>query len=124
MSPNSALSIWAGVEETRRECRTRLARIPETELSEEVARAERGRFADNPAREHLERHWMFPQPFAGAADPAVRAIVCPTPEMEAVFAAQEVIRFVRDRGGRYREAAVLVRNMDGYGEHLRRVFRR
>ncbi len=54
----------------------------------------------------------------------MRLAACPNPEMEAVFAAQEIIRLVRDRGGRYREAAALVRDLEGYGEHLRRVFTR
>src|SRR5208282_2697800 len=42
---------------------------------------------------------------------------------EAVLAAREILRFVR-AGGRWREAAVLLRSLNGYHDHLRRVFAR
>lgn len=122
----SFLSIWAGVEETRRECWMRLGRIPGIERVEEKLAADdnAARFAGNPALAHLERHWTTPKARTAESASAIRAVVCPTPEMEAVFAAREICRFVRERGGRYREAAVLVRAMEGYGDHLRRVFAR
>jgi ATP-dependent helicase/nuclease subunit B len=40
-----------------------------------------------------------------------------------MFAAREILRFVRD-GGRFRDAAVLVRNLDDYHKPLARAFRR
>jgi len=118
------LSMWAGIEETRRECWLRLSQVPNVEMVEEPTRGWTGRFANNAALGHLERHWTLPEPFAGDAAPALRAAVCATPEMEAVYAAREIVRFTRDRGGRYREAAVLVRSMDAHGGYLRRVFSR
>ena len=118
------LSIWSGVERTRRDCWTKLGEIPGARLTEEILQAAQGRFAANPTLRHLERHWPAPAEFNADPRPALRAAVCPTPAVEAAFAAREILRFVRDRGGRYREAAVLVRRMEGYGEILRRVFTR
>jgi ATP-dependent helicase/nuclease subunit B len=48
---------------------------------------------------------------------------CANPENEAVFAAREILKFVRG-GGRFRDCAVLVRNLDGYHQPLARAFRR
>jgi ATP-dependent helicase/nuclease subunit B len=52
-----------------------------------------------------------------------RLITCLDAEAEATFAAREILRFVR-AGGRYREAAVLVRRLDDYQAIVRRVFSR
>ncbi len=48
---------------------------------------------------------------------------CANPEAEAVFAAREILKFVR-AGNRFRDCAVLVRNLDNYHQPLARVFRR
>ncbi|MDQ6630846.1 MAG: PD-(D/E)XK nuclease family protein, partial [Verrucomicrobiota bacterium] len=53
----------------------------------------------------------------------LRAAICANPEAEAVLAAREILQFVRG-GGRYREAAVLLRQLNGYHDILRRVFTR
>ncbi|HWD21010.1 MAG TPA: PD-(D/E)XK nuclease family protein [Verrucomicrobiae bacterium] len=119
----SWLSLWTGIDQTRQECWLRLRKIPGAVVTEEtlVDADIMGRFAHTPDLRHLEQHWAAPVPFAGSA--AMRLAVCSDPEMEAVFAAQEILRFVRS-GGRYRDVAVLVRKMEGYGEHLSRVFAR
>jgi len=62
-------------------------------------------------------------PEAGAPADAIRIISCPTAEVEAAFAAREILCFVR-HGGRFRDAAVLVRSLDGYHKPLERAFRR
>ncbi len=63
-------------------------------------------------------------PFAGQnVSKALRLVVCPNPQAEAVLAAREIRRFVRE-GGRYREAAVLLRTLTGYHDELRRTFSR
>src|SRR5207247_7211116 len=54
---------------------------------------------------------------------ALRLVTCTNPEAEAILAAREIRRFVR-AGGRFREAAVLVRNLEGYHDALQRVFSR
>jgi len=125
---SSALSIWSTLNQTRQECWTRLHRIPGSELAEQILSGARSRFSSNPALDHLEKHWTFPRAIGDGAvcggTAPIRFVSCPTAESEAIFAAQEILRLVRDRGGRFREAAVLVRKLEGYGEHLRRVFAR
>jgi len=49
---------------------------------------------------------------------------CANPEGEAVFAAREILRYVRDGGGRFRDCAVLLRSFEGYAHVLRRIFSR
>ena len=65
-------------------------------------------------------------PEAGAPEDSIRIAACANPETEAVFAAREILKFVHeDRvGNRFRNAAVLVRNLDGYHKPLARAFRR
>ena len=53
----------------------------------------------------------------------ISVTACANPEAEAVLAARELLKFVR-RGNRFRECAVLVRNLEGYHAPLARVFRR
>jgi ATP-dependent helicase/nuclease subunit B len=53
----------------------------------------------------------------------LRVVLCANPEGEAVQAARELLRFARG-GGRWREAAVLVRQLELYHEPLQRVFTR
>ena len=48
---------------------------------------------------------------------------CANPEAEAVLAAREILGHVRG-GGRWRDCAVLVRQLRGYDRVLRRVFTR
>jgi ATP-dependent helicase/DNAse subunit B len=45
------------------------------------------------------------------------------PEAEAVFAAREILKFVR-AGNRFRDCAVLVRNLENYHQAARADFRR
>ncbi len=65
-------------------------------------------------------------PEAGAPADAIRIISCPNAEVEAAFAAREILKFVHDdrAGNRFRDAAVLVRSLDGYYKPLERAFRR
>jgi ATP-dependent helicase/nuclease subunit B len=52
-------------------------------------------------------------------------VVCETREAEAILAAHEIRRYVREgRGRRYRDVAVLLRSFEGYHDILSRVFRR
>jgi len=55
---------------------------------------------------------------------ALRLVACADRETEALEAAREIQRFVRDSAGRYREIAVLVRSLDDYHDVLRRAFAR
>jgi ATP-dependent helicase/nuclease subunit B len=50
--------------------------------------------------------------------------VCANPQAEAEMAAHEILRQVREDGGRFRDCAVILRRWEGYHDVLRRVFRR
>lgn len=54
---------------------------------------------------------------------SVQVFRCVDRDAEALMAAKEIIRHVR-LGGRFRDAAVLVRNLESYHDPLRRAFRR
>jgi ATP-dependent helicase/nuclease subunit B len=123
-TPGSWLSIWTGIGDTFRQCHARFSALPGARVTVEVLPRDptRGRFANNPALRHLEEKWTRPAAFPADAG-ALRLAECLNPADEAVLAAREILRFTR-AGGRFREAAVLLRQMDGYHDHLRRVFAR
>jgi ATP-dependent helicase/nuclease subunit B len=145
----SWLSTWSVVSQTFRRLHARLASSLNGGVTVEVLRRTpgRGRFAGAEVLADLERRWAAPAvsaeletaraeaPIASSAvavpapsevNPAkpVRWVFCSSPEAEAVFAAREIHRYVREEGGRFRDAAVLLRNLDGYHDSLRRVFQR
>jgi ATP-dependent helicase/nuclease subunit B len=149
---DSWLSIWSSIAQTRQDCWKKLSAVPGVRLETEILcrHAGSGRFAGNPVLRHLEANWAQPAPFpeaesASAAPPSprdsgvrelapalgsgaeirncLRAAVCANPEGEAVLAAREILQFVR-AGGRFRQAAVLLRTLEGYHDVLRRVFSR
>jgi ATP-dependent helicase/nuclease subunit B len=123
---SSWLSIWNGIEKTFRQCWGRLSAIPNAQLTTQILTRENpeSRFRDSPALRHLESKWTEPADFGEAPPPkSLRAVICTSPQAEAVLAAQEILRFVR-AGGRFRDAAVLLREMEGYHDTLRRVFSR
>ena len=128
-SPGSWLSIWTGIGETFRQCLARFSGLPGARVTVDVLQRDpsRGRFGKNPALLHLEEKWAQPSAFPDhpgvEAAPSLRLAECLNPAAEAVLAAREILRFAR-AGGRFRDAAVLLRQMDGYHDHLRRVFSR
>jgi len=125
----SWLSLWSSIGKTFQQCRQRINPLPGAEISCEMLKRnpQKSRFAGNPALYRLETNWATPRqsPDPGAQTPAsaVRLVACPDPEAEAAFAAREILKFVRG-GGRFREVAVLVRQLDGYHKPLARTFRR
>ncbi len=125
----SWLSIWSSIGKTFERCRQRIAQLPDGEISiESLERNPKtSRFAGNPALHHLETNWATPgrspDPIPRTPASSVRVVACTNPETEAAFAAREILKFVRP-GGRFRDCAVLVRNLDGYHQPLARAFRR
>ncbi len=129
----SWLNTWSTIAQTYRQIRGRMEGIDGIELVENWI--DRGtpeqRFGDNKVLQHLERHWQESVAFSSdqideAELPVARNLrisACPTREEEAQVAAREIRKFVR-AGGRYREAAVLVRQLDPYAEAIRRIFAR
>jgi ATP-dependent helicase/nuclease subunit B len=125
----SWLSIWTGVGETFRQCQVRFSGLPGGGMTVETLARDpsRSRFAQNSALRHIEEKWMaplaFPDGALATANLLPRVVQCLNPAEESILAAREILRFVRE-GGRFREAAVLLRQMDGYHDHLRRAFTR
>jgi ATP-dependent helicase/nuclease subunit B len=126
---NSRLSIWSAVRKTVQQCRQRIENLPDCQITfENLERdSNKNRFAKNPVLRHLEKNWAGPNqiPDSGFRTPenAVQVVACPDAEREAAFAAREILKFVRS-GSRFRDCAVLVRNLDNFHKPLARVFRR
>ncbi|MGH7994258.1 MAG: PD-(D/E)XK nuclease family protein, partial [Limisphaerales bacterium] len=125
---HSWLSIWSAIAKTYQQCRQRIENLPDCKITVEQVRrvAKKNRFAGNSTLRDLEQSWsQLRRNHSAIRNPpsAISLAVCANPEAEAVFAAQETLRFVR-AGNRFRDCAVLVRNLDDYYKPLARVFRR
>ena len=141
----SWLSIWSSVGKTFQRCRQRVENLPDCKIEVEVLKRNplQSRFAKNSELAWLEKNWALPVhtserrpparrepelagPEAGAPADAIRIAACANPEAEAVFAAREILKFVRlkNSGNRFRDCAVLVRSLENYHKPLARVFRR
>ncbi len=128
-SGGSWLSIWSAVGRLYQQCRERASRLPDTEVTIEVLDRDAGhtRFAARPALRQLEAAWArnFPPAAPGQTEPpaGIRLVLCPDAEAEATHAARAILQHVR-AGGRYRDCAVIVRQLAGYHKALARSFRR
>jgi ATP-dependent helicase/nuclease subunit B len=124
----SWLSIWSAIGKTFQECRTQIANQPGCEVTTEILPRDpaKNRFAENSALATLELNWSLPvmPEFESANLKAqISVTACANAEAEAIFAAREVLKFVR-AGNRFHDCAVLVRQLDGYHQPLARAFRR
>ncbi|HMJ65944.1 MAG TPA: hypothetical protein VK615_11390, partial [Candidatus Binatia bacterium] len=119
------LSPWVVAAQTASRCCEAVRGLPGAHVSvEHIERtAATGRFAGSSPLAHLESHWARPVAFAGEAHNALSLKHCRTPEAEAIAAAHEALEYVR-RGGRFRDVGVLVRNLSGYQDAIRRAFSR
>jgi ATP-dependent helicase/nuclease subunit B len=127
-SETSWLSIWSSIGKTFQQCRTRLENVPDAKIEIEILPrvAEKNRFAENSELMLLEKYWNQTPRVPGklkTQNSKLKIVSCANPEAEAVFAAREILKFVR-AGNRFRDCAVLVRNLDGYHKPLAREFRR
>jgi ATP-dependent helicase/nuclease subunit B len=152
VGPASWLSHWDLIERTLRKCRSRFAPFIGENLKVDVLPSGPAdhRFASSPALRHLQQCWEAPRPFKLIEQPSaqpevligtdpriaqpepepeldrnaslpLRLVQCAHPEGEVIAAAREILKFVR-AGGRYRDAAVLVRSLDRYHHLFQRVF--
>ncbi len=121
---HSWLSIWSPIAKTYQQCRQRIENLPDCEITVELLKrsTRQNRFAGDSVLRHLEQNWPKPVP-SSRLPSAISVSACANPEAEAALAARGILRFVRDRG-RFRDCAVLVRNLDDYHKPLARVFRR
>jgi ATP-dependent helicase/nuclease subunit B len=124
----SWLSIWSSIGKTFQRCRQRLEILPGCEIEVQILKRDTGknRFGGNPELAHLEKLWGQPpqeveRPETGNSK--LKITSCATPEAEAVFAAREILKSIR-AGNRFRDCALLVRNLENYHKPLARAFRR
>ncbi len=144
LEARETFSPWSVVAQTARRCLSALATVvPDITPISLVRDVEKQRFSAAPELAHLEKHWASPVPFPGSAGilagafvpsdeiaparmpalPGLRVLRASTPEAEVTFAAREILRHVR-AGGRFRDVAVLLRQLEPYQDILRRVFTR
>lgn len=67
-------------------------------------------------------HISFENRETDSPEPAIAVFRCANPVAEAVLAAREILRHVRDHGARFRDTAVLVRSLATHADIVRRVF--
>jgi ATP-dependent helicase/nuclease subunit B len=123
---NSWLSIWNVVGKSFQQCRQRIENLPDAKIEIEILPRDsiKTRFAKNAELACLEANWSNPaQNSKLKIQNSVRTVSCADAESESVFAAREILKFVR-AGNRFRDCAVLVRNLDPYHKPLAREFRR
>lgn len=124
----SWLSVWSAIDKTFQRCRAQIANLPDCEVVVEPLKRipGKGRFAGHSSLAELEQNWSRTVQKPSSVPDAsfsIRIALCANPEAEATLAAREVLKFVR-AGRRFRDCAVLVRNLDDYHQPLSRVFRR
>lgn len=127
---SSWLSIWNAVGKTFQQCRQRVTHLPDCHC-EEIwlpRDPEKSRFGQSPVLRDLEMRWeggkeVLPVRWNEVEAPSLQIAACSAPETEAVFAAREILKFVR-AGNRFRDCAVLVRSLEPYHKSLARIFRR
>jgi ATP-dependent helicase/nuclease subunit B len=122
------LSIWSSVGKTYSQCRQRIENLPGCRIEVEILprQTQRSRFPENSALAAVETNWSrpaVPQSQISNLKSQITIAACANPEAEAVFAAREILKFAR-AGNRFRDCAVLVRNLENYHQPLARVFRR
>ncbi len=126
---NSWLSIWSAVGKSFQQCRQRIENLSNCEIKIEILPrgSSQNRFTNNPALQHLEQSWarpnQNPEPRTQNPENAVQIVACQNAEAEATFATREILKFIRT-GNRFRDCAVLVRNLDAYHKPLARAFQR
>ena len=120
--PPHELSLFRMTGHTYQSLRT-LAQELKVDMPEpSVVLKENPRFINSPSLAHLERYYDSRPtvPYNGAADVTICQAVNRRSEIEGV--AREILKLVRDKGYRYREIALLVRNSSDYHEMIETIF--
>lgn len=130
----SWLSHWAAVRKTVQECQKRLAALPNVTIIEDLlSRASKKNRFSAPVLAQVEQSWSENELTHHAPRTthhgSLRLITCANPDAEAILAAREILKFVRAKTNdgtpnRFRDTAVLVRDLETYYEPLQRVFSR
>ncbi|NLM46396.1 MAG: helicase-exonuclease AddAB subunit AddB [Firmicutes bacterium] len=81
------------------------------------------RFADSRPLAHLEKHFaaLPPVVWTGAAE-EIRLVTTTNPRAEVEAVACDIVRLTREKGWRYRDMAVILRNFDSYHDLVAAVF--
>lgn len=129
------LSTWSVISQTFRRCHARFTASEHCQTTVDVIWRQRtpNRFSDRKSAEappsiieQFESNWTSGRPCKANAEEVnteLQLVECATPEQEATFAAREILRFVQ-AGSRFRDCAVLLRQMDTHYADLRRAFTR
>ena len=124
----SWLSIWSAVGKTFQQCRQRIENLPAAKSTLKPSNAIRAK-TGLPKIPACGWKQTGTQPESSETlKPKIQnssnlRVACANAEAEAVFAAREILKFVR-AGNRFRDCAVLVRNLEDYHKPLARAFRR
>ncbi|MGH7989932.1 MAG: PD-(D/E)XK nuclease family protein, partial [Limisphaerales bacterium] len=128
---NSWLSIWNTVGKIFQQCRQRIENLPDAKIEIEILSrdSKKNRFVKNSGLQLLEQNWQqssrnnSEKLAIGNPQSTISVCACANPEAEAVFAAREILKFVR-AGNRFRDCGIIVRNLENYHKPLARIFRR
>jgi ATP-dependent helicase/nuclease subunit B len=128
----SCLSNWSVPQQSFERFKKRLKELSKIDLTVELLDHQTGqtRFCGNPILQQLAKNWSKSEKLAtqpetqhepAALARALRLASCANPEAEAILAAREIRRHVRN-GGRFRDVIVLVRQLEKYHQVLQRIF--
>ncbi|HEY8346162.1 MAG TPA: helicase-exonuclease AddAB subunit AddB [Symbiobacteriaceae bacterium] len=103
---------------------TKLAKERGIPIDPPLILRDRPRFQRAPELAYIEEHLfrVAPPPWTGGAPRSVTLVEAQNRREEVDAAAREVLRLVREEGLRYREIAVVARNLDAYGDLTAAVF--
>lgn len=114
------LSQWSPAREAYKACAKMCQSTGGAVRTEVLARdAQKSRYSASPMLRELEQHWPLPQQVDDIS--GLKLACCDDPGSEVRYAARRIRRHAR-AGGRYRDVAVLVRNLELFHEDVHRVF--
>lgn len=119
-------SSWNVVHESYRHCRNDLEGSGVISVERLGLPGNSGRFSSSPLLGHIEHFWNEPRDYAVASPQDLESCQiwrCANAEQEAIACAREIWRLVRG-GMRFRDIAILLRNLDTHAEVISRVFHR
>ncbi|MGV3771258.1 MAG: PD-(D/E)XK nuclease family protein [Verrucomicrobiales bacterium] len=121
----SSYSQWNLLLKSFRQCRDTLAKVaPKAKATVQLLHRVQGqnRFDQSPDLFELEQLWIHPRPSPRSVAPgSLRLVNCSNPEAEVLFCAREIRKAIRS-GARFRDMAVLVRDLEPYHHLLSQVF--
>jgi ATP-dependent helicase/nuclease subunit B len=125
----SWLSIWSAIGKTFQQCRDQISALPDCKVTTQQLKRQPGqnRFTPDSELAALEETWALPNRNGEAnhsTTEEISLIACANPEAEAAHAAREILKFVRQDQNRFRDCAVLVRNLETHHQAIARAFRR